>query len=61
MTTQNHSFIAGNWVQGTSEIENRNPSDTSDLIGMYSQASADQLDMAIDAACEAQNFGARRA
>jgi acyl-CoA reductase-like NAD-dependent aldehyde dehydrogenase len=56
MTTQNHSFIAGNWVQGTSEIENRNPSDTSDLIGMYSQASADQLDMAIDAACEAQKL-----
>lgn len=56
MTIQNHSYIAGAWVHGDSEIENRSPSDTSDLIGMYSQANSSQLDMAIDAACEAQRI-----
>lgn len=56
MTTPNHNFIAGKWVAGASEIENRNPSDTSDLIGLYSQASTDQLDVAVDAACDAQKL-----
>ncbi|MEW7009063.1 aldehyde dehydrogenase family protein [Lentilitoribacter sp. EG35] len=56
MTTPNHNFIAGNWIAGESEIENRNPSDTSDLIGMYAQANVAQLDNAIDAACDAQKL-----
>jgi aldehyde dehydrogenase (NAD+) len=47
-------YIAGRWETGASEIENRNPSDVSDLIGSYAQASADQLDAALDAAKRAQ-------
>ena len=48
------NYIAGQWVAGTGEIENRNPSDLSDLIGMYAQASAAQLDEALAAARTAQ-------
>lgn len=48
------NLIAGEWTAGTSEIENRNPSDTSDLIGMFAQASADQLDATLDQARVAQ-------
>jgi acyl-CoA reductase-like NAD-dependent aldehyde dehydrogenase len=51
-TKQN--YIAGEWVSGTSEIENRNPSDLTDLVGMFAQASADQLDRAIEQAHVAQ-------
>ncbi|MEP3277301.1 MAG: aldehyde dehydrogenase family protein [Stappiaceae bacterium] len=54
MDVQNLSYIANEWVAGQSEIENRNPSDLSDLIGMFAQADADQLDTAIDAARSAQ-------
>lgn len=49
-----HNFIAGNWVAGTGEVENRNPSDLSDLVGVYAQASSDQLEQALDAAAAAQ-------
>ncbi|MFD1159991.1 aldehyde dehydrogenase family protein [Roseovarius aestuarii] len=49
-----HNFIAGQWVAGTGEVENRNPSDLSDLIGVYAQASGDQLEQALDAAATAQ-------
>lgn len=52
--TQTGLFIGGRWQAGASEIENRNPSDVSDLIGHYAQASADQLDEALDAARQAQ-------
>lgn len=48
------NFIAGEWCAGESELENRNPSDTSDLIGRYAQAGAGQLDDAIEAARTAQ-------
>ena len=48
------NYIAGEWVAGQSEIENRNPSDLSDLEGIYTQASQDQLETALDAAKEAQ-------
>ena len=48
------NLIAGEWVAGTSEIENRNPSDLSDLIGMFAQASEDQLDATLDQAKAAQ-------
>ena len=47
-------YIDGRWTAGTTEIENWNPSDVSDLIGLYSQASADQLDEALAAARRAQ-------
>ena len=48
------NLIAGNWVAGTSEIENRNPSDLSDLIGMYTQASSEQLSETLEQAKIAQ-------
>ncbi len=48
------NYIAGEWVTGASEIENRNPSDLSDLIGMFAQATPDQLDAALDQAQRAQ-------
>ena len=47
MQDTNLNHIAGEWVAGASTIENRNPSDLSDLIGMFAQASPDQLDAAI--------------
>lgn len=54
MTEHNKNYIAGEWVSGASEIENRNPSDLSDLIGMFAQASANDLDRALDQARQAQ-------
>ena len=54
MTKSHLNFIGGEWVKGDSEIENRNPSDLSDLIGMYAQASSDHLDAALDQARVAQ-------
>jgi len=50
----NRNFIAGEWVASDNAIENRNPSDITDLIGMYAQASPAQLQTAIDAAGPAQ-------
>ncbi|KUJ77157.1 aldehyde dehydrogenase family protein [Ruegeria profundi] len=49
-------YIDGRWQNGAGEIENRNPSDVSDLIGTFAQASADQLDTALDAAKRAQKI-----
>lgn len=48
------NLIAGNWTAGTSEVENRNPSDLSDLVGLFAQASADQLEATLDQAHIAQ-------
>lgn len=52
------NYIAGQWVAGDTAIENRNPSDVTDLVGMYTQATPDQLDQAIAAAAEAQRVWA---
>lgn len=49
-------YIDGRWLPGNSEVENRNPSDLSDLIGDYAQAAAEQLDHAVDAARRAQEI-----
>lgn len=54
MTEPFDNFIAGEWVAGMSTVENRNPSDLSDVIGHYAQASAAQLEKALDAAHAAQ-------
>ncbi len=48
------NYIAGEWISGNVEIENRNPSDTSDLVGMFAQATPSQLDDALEAAARAQ-------
>ena len=52
LETRNH--IAGRWQEGASTIENRNPSDITDVIGHFAQASTAQLDEAIAAARVAQ-------
>ncbi|WP_333696615.1 aldehyde dehydrogenase family protein, partial [Phaeobacter italicus] len=54
MTDLQKNLIAGEWLAGESEIENRNPSDLSDLVGMFAQASADQLEATLDQAQKAQ-------
>ncbi|MEP1538820.1 MAG: aldehyde dehydrogenase family protein [Paracoccaceae bacterium] len=54
MHSSNLNYIAGEWVAGGSEIENRNPSDLSDLVGMFAQATPDQLDATLDQAKHAQ-------
>ncbi len=48
------NLIAGHWVAGEGEIENHNPSDLSDLVGMFAQASKDQLQETLEAARRAQ-------
>jgi aldehyde dehydrogenase (NAD+) len=53
------NFIAGDWLEGDSVIENRNPSDLSDLVGTYAQASGAQLDKAFEAAEAAQKIWAK--
>ena len=54
MSKSSQNYIAGEWVAGSSTVENRNPSDITDLIGNYAQASAAQLDDALNAAEIAQ-------
>jgi len=54
MSSVQKNLIAGNWESGESEIENRSPSDTSDLIGVYAQASSDQLNATLEQAKVAQ-------
>ncbi len=49
----NRNFIAGEWVEGASERPNVNPSDISDIVGMYAQGSSDQAVSAIEAAAQA--------
>ena len=53
------NYIAGEWVAGETAIENRNPSDVTDVIGSYAQASTAQLDTAFDAARAAQKIWSR--
>jgi len=43
MSETHMNLIAGEWSAGAGEIENRNPSDLSDLVGMYAQADVEQL------------------
>jgi len=54
MRETRRNYIAGDWVNGISEVENRNPSDLSDVIGRFAQASPDQLDTTLDQARHAQ-------
>ena len=58
-TAPQRNYIAGEWLAGASEIENRNPSDLSDLVGRYAQADAAQLDTALNAARDAQRVWAK--
>ena len=54
MPQLHQNYIAGAWTSGTSEVENRNPSDLSDVIGLFTQASNDQLEVTLDRAAAAQ-------
>ncbi|HSH49985.1 MAG TPA: aldehyde dehydrogenase family protein [Halomonas sp.] len=58
--TQVHAlYINGQWVEGEGQIENRNPSDVSELIGRYAQASVAQVGEAIAAARKGQKEWAK--
>lgn len=46
----NCNLINGAWVSGSTRSENRNPSNTDDLIGLYAQANEAQVDEAAEAA-----------
>ena len=48
------NLIAGAWEPGDSEIENRNPSDLTDLVGVYAQATGSQLQATLQKAAQAQ-------
>ena len=48
------NLIAGEWLAGEGEIENLNPSDISDLVGMFAQAEAEQLEATLEQARIAQ-------
>lgn len=50
MAQVSNNLIGGQWVGGASSVENRNPSDTSDVIGVYAQAEQAQLEDAVSAA-----------
>jgi aldehyde dehydrogenase (NAD+) len=54
MTEVQRNLIAGEWQTGAGEIENINPSDLSDCIGVFAQASGDQLEATLDRAHAAQ-------
>ncbi len=53
MTDNYKNLIDGRWQEGASTIENRNPSDVSDLIGHFAQADDAQLEAAVSAARQA--------
>lgn len=59
MEETKRNFIAGDWIKGGGAIENRNPSDLTDLVGVYAQAQGDQLDDALASARRAQAEWAR--
>ena len=50
MTTKHDNLINGQWVAASAYTPNINPSNIADVIGEYTQASAQQLDQAVAAA-----------
>ena len=50
MTQEHNNLINGEWVAGAAFTPNINPSNTADVQGHYTQASAAQLDSAVQAA-----------
>ncbi|MCI2398515.1 aldehyde dehydrogenase family protein [Aliiroseovarius subalbicans] len=54
MTDTKLNLIAGTWIAGDSAIENRNPSDLTEVIGLFTQASSDQLTETLERARVAQ-------
>ena len=59
MTAKRYAnLIGGRWTSGERFHENRNPSDVSDLIGLYAQATAADVDEAVSCARSAQKVWA---
>ena len=54
------NLIAGQWLDGIGVRENLSPSDTTDLVGLYAQASAEDTQTAITAAEWAQPLWAAK-
>ena len=50
MSELNKNYIAGEWVEGDGVSRNVNPSNTDDVVGLYAQASAAQVETAVAAA-----------
>lgn len=50
---EHEHYIAGEFVGGGDFSENRNPSDVDDLLGLYAQGGAEEVDAAVAAAREA--------
>ena len=50
MTQKHDNLIGGQWLAGSNYTPNINPSNLADVIGDYTQASAEQLDAAVHAA-----------
>jgi aldehyde dehydrogenase (NAD+) len=50
MTQQHDNLIGGQWLAGSAYAPNFNPSNLGDVIGDYTQATAEQLDAAVQAA-----------
>ncbi len=48
------NYIAGRWTAGESASPNINPSDLQDIVGLYAQGDAAQVDQAVRAAQQAQ-------
>ncbi|NNF70734.1 MAG: aldehyde dehydrogenase family protein [Rhodobacteraceae bacterium] len=59
MKLETRNLICGERAASEAEIENRNPSYLDDLIGLFAQASADQLDATLEQARKAQAEWAR--
>ena len=47
MTESYHNFINGEWTEGIDQRWNINPSDTSDVIGLYASANEEQAAQAV--------------
>lgn len=66
MTRIHGNLIAGDWRDSGDAIENRNPSDLADLVGLYAQAGAADVEDAVAAAraalpaCRAMGLEARQ-
>jgi aldehyde dehydrogenase (NAD+) len=50
MSALNKNYIAGEWVEGAAASRDVNPSNTDDIVGLYAQADAAQVDAAASAA-----------
>ena len=53
MSEQHQLYINGEWIETDASVANTSPSDTTDVIGHYAQASTAQVEAAITAASAA--------